>query len=665
MIPNETKLLSLLSNNDLTFFIPPYQRNYEWTKEQCEIFFKDINKTYEANLKGNHTEHFIGTITFFAEKEQVLGQSQQYILIDGQQRITTTMLFMMAIRDTIEDEQIKKYINRKFLCNEESKGDAEFKIKLKQVEADWGPYSKLIYSLELNEAEKKSSIYLNYKDFYDELMILKNKGVIISDLINLGLGLFSIVTLQLEPREKPWENPQEIFESMNSLGKPLSLADLVRNYMMLGLTPTKQKEYYKKYWLEIERMLSSETSNYIRDYMQAYDMKAYMKATEGNYKKLYYEFKMLFKDNDNVEDLLKDISFKAILYSSIIFGTKTGNENIDAILDDFRLIKVSTAYSFILVLLSKWKQGVFSDPDILAILNVLRIYCFRRRLLGITSAENKNFPALTGKIAALEYAADKKAEMFKILSNQDYNSRFPNDMEIRKYLESSNFYNYKYCKLYLALIEECITKSRPNLSEKTLQIEHIMPQTLNEDWIQKLGADAEEIHTEYVNNIGNLTLIRHNQELGQKKFEEKKEIYQTKAGLQIANTNITNCHNWNDKTIMVRRDWLIKTILENVLPIPEPMRKTNNFSMKKGYKFSFEQIGLVGKEIQFADNCKIRANVINDREVRFEGKQWKLSPLTRELYTRIGKVNASGAYQGALYWTYNGVRLTDINKDQE
>ncbi len=667
MIATETKLLFLLSNNDLTFFIPPYQRNYEWTEEQCDVFLKDIKKTYEANLHGKHIEHFIGTITFFAEREQALGLPRQFILIDGQQRITTTMLFMLAVRDIIDNDGIKKHINRKYLCNEEAIGDSEYKIKLKQVEVDWESYKKLIYNLELSESEKKSTIYKNYKYFYNKLVNLKNDGIDICKLIDSGLGLFSIVTLQLEPREKTWENPQEIFESMNSLGKPLSLADLVRNYMMLGLTHRKQDELYKKYWLEIERTLSGEISDYIRDYMQGYGMKSYMKATEANYKKLYYEFKMLFGNTVDgnkidVEELLKDLCSKALLYSSIISDSTTGNDKVDMILKDFRLIKVSTAYSLILVLLSKWKQGVFSSAEIVDILEALRIYCLRRRLLGITSAENKNFPALTGKITSLEFASDKKSEMFKILANQESNSRLPNDIDIRKKLEFFNFYNFNYCKLYLALIEESITKSRPNLTEKALQIEHIMPQVLNNDWVKELGDNAEEIHTEYVNNLGNLTLIRHNQELGQKKFVEKKAIYHEKAGLQIANTGITNCSQWDEQSIIARRDWLIKTLLEDVLPIPDLMRRTNNFSIKENKMFSFERIGLIGEEIHFADDSSITATVVSDREVCYEGKQWKLSPLTREIYTRKGTVTASGAYQGALYWTYNGIRLTDIEK---
>ena len=663
MQPNVNNLLDFLSNYNVTFFIPPYQRNYEWTEDQCDIFFKDIKKTYESNNNGKYTEHFIGTITYYAEKEYILGRSSQYILIDGQQRITTAMLFMIAVRDVIDDQKLKEYIKDNYLCNPKAEGDDEYKIKLKQIEKDWKSYKSLIFDSDSNEVVKDSCIYKNYRFFYDNLKELQKQGIDIVKLIDYGLRHFSIVSLQLEPRDKKWENPQEIFESMNSLGKPLSLADLVRNYLMLGLSSKEQNEYYKRYWLKIENLLPGEISNFIRDYMQAYEMKSYMKATEANYKKLYYEFKTLFeKSTIDTKSLLEDLCFKANIYSSIISDRTIDNANIDALLADFRYVKFSVAYSLILELLTKWKKGEFNNSDIIGILEALRIYCLRRRLLGLTSAENKNMPALARQIPEIEKSDDKKDAMFSLLSSLENSCRLPNDIEIQNALEETNFYNFGYCKFYLSLIEEALTKSRPNLNDKLLQVEHIMPQSLNDKWRVELGDNAEEIHTEYVNNIGNLTLIRHNQELGQKDFSYKREIYQDKAGLQIAKTNITNCQKWNKDSIINRSNWLIRVLLDDVLPIPYSMRKSNNFSTKESSRFSFEHIGLIGKEVHFADDYDITAKVVNDREVLFEGKRWKLSPLTREIYTRKGTVNNSGAYQGPLFWTYNGVRLTDIEK---
>ena len=218
MKPNEFKLLNLLSNNDVTFFIPPYQRNYEWTDEQCEVFLNDVIKTYKLNDSGDTAEHFLGCITYFQTKS-VFGQPNKLVLIDGQQRITTVMLFLTALRDIFyaNKDELGDFIDSKYLKNDNVKGDTEYKIKLKQVETDWAVYSNIILSKILNEKEKNSSIYRNYQYFKNKLLTYQKEGYKLSELIEKGLDKFSLITIQLDPEQNKWENPQEIFESMNSL----------------------------------------------------------------------------------------------------------------------------------------------------------------------------------------------------------------------------------------------------------------------------------------------------------------------------------------------------------------------------------------------------------------------------------------------------------------
>ena len=223
-----------------------------------------------------------------------------------------------------------------------------------------------------------------------------------------------------------------------------------------------------------------------------------------------------------------------------------------------------------------------------------------------------------------------------------------------------NFASFRYCKLYLSLIEEKITKSRPDQTDKKLQIEHIMPQTLNDDWKKALGSDYETIHQEYVHTIGNLTLIRHNQELGNKSFSDKKDVYENSAGLQIAKTGITNKDHWSKDTIRARAKWIIGFLLKDVLPIPDGMRRTNNFKVKTGRRLSFQELQIIGDDINFIADPSIVAHVVGDKEVEFEGKKWKLSPLTKEIQTRRGALSPSGSYQGAQYWEYDGMKLADI-----
>ena len=657
MTPQEARLLNMLSSNDVTFFIPPYQRNYEWTEDQCKVFLDDVQKTFKLNSTGKTAEHFFGSITYF-QNTTAFGQPNKLVLIDGQQRITTTMLFLVALRDIIDDDALKDFIDSKYLKNNNVAGESEYKIKLKQVETDWSAYKGLVLGEKLVGKSSESAVYHNYRYFYNQLSFLKERGDNLSELIEKGLDKFSVITIELQPDKNSWENPQEIFESMNSLGKPLSLADLVRNYLLLGLDADTQSQLYKKYWLHIEEVIPGQVSNFIRDFMQMYDKASYKQANEPNYKELYGNFKSVFSGL-NAETILKRLCECSDIYSYIIPGGICNHQAVDHELHDIQYLHVTTAYSFMLALLSDWKER-FTDADIVDILDAFRIYCMRRRILGITTAENKNFPLLVNHIDELVNADDKKEKMFEILSNQESNLRLPNDVELTRFLETANFYNIKYCKFILALVEENITRSRPDINDNILQVEHIMPQTLNKAWEDELGENYESIHQELVNTIGNLTLIRHNQILGQKPFAEKKELYENNAGLQIAKTEITNRDHWNADAINERAKWIIDFILKEVLLIPDKMRKTNNFAIKEHHGLSFQELQLIGEDIYFLSDPLVTARVVDDKEVEFEGKKWKLSPLTRELLTRRCCVSPSGAYQGAQYWGFEGMKLADI-----
>lgn len=658
MDTSEKRLLSVLSNNDVTFFIPPYQRNYEWTDEQCQVFLDDIIKTYERSMSGQPAGHFFGAVTFF-QTETPFGQPNKLVLIDGQQRITTTMLFLAALRDVSSNEYIKNYIDTKYLKNNSAEGDVEYKIKLKQVEADWQTYKNIMLHEDIPSDKKNAAVYRNYRFYVDKLTELNNKGIDLGSIIEKGLQLFSVIIIELSPGKNVWENPQEIFESMNSLGKPLSLADLVRNYLLLGFDADEQNRMYKDYWLHIENTLAGNISNYIRDFMQLHSKTSYKQATEVNYKELYSVFKSIFAEIDG-KTILEKLAQHVDVYAWVIPGGKTGCNVIDEKLADLRYFKVSTAYSFLMALLIAWKDKRLTDDEIADILDVFRIYCIRRRLLSLTQAENKVFPTLVNQIDSIIEASDKRARMYEILSNQENRLRLPNDVELTKYLESANFYNFQYCKFVLAMIEGAITKCRPEMTDHNLQIEHIMPQTLSEDWKTALGPNHDTVHQELVHTIGNLTLIRHNQELSNKSFAEKKELYENNAGLQIARTRITDKAEWNEAAIRERGVWIVDYLLKEVLPIPDSMRKTNNFSIKDSGGLSFVELQLIGEEITFCGDPSIKAVVVSDNQVEFEGKKWRMSPLTREICTRKGIANSSGSYRGAQYWAYDGIKLSHI-----
>lgn len=657
----DNQILKLLSNNDITFFIPPYQRNYEWDEEMCAILFKDIEKV----ATNQNTQHFFGTIIYYAEST-ILGQPDKYILVDGQQRLTTTMLFLIAARDCITDEFLKNTIDSKYLKNNNVSGDVEYKIKLKQVESDWKAYKNIILGEHLDENDKKSTVFENYKFFKSKLEKLDQDHI--RKLIEQGLVNFNIVTIQLEPERNPWEKPQEIFESMNSLGKPLSLADLVRNYLLLGKSSAQQNNLYHNFWLKIEQNLIGDNkafsvSSFIRDYMQLVDMTSYKKATDANFKELYRDFKDLFDDYDH-ELLLRILSKYSKEYAVLAGYKYSGNLKIDQKIADLKTIESSGFYSFILGLLHLRTESKLNDNDTLGILNAVFIYISRRRIMRLTQGENKNAPTLVKYFDMLIEADDKEATMLEILSNQQYALRLPNDNDITTYLSStgSNFYNLKSSKFLQSLIEEKLTKNRPSLNDKLLQIEHIMPQRLDDQWRNELGEKYQEIHDSYLNNIGNLTLIRHNQELSNHSFRSKKEIYENNSGMQIAKNKITDQQQWAEEQIRNRAEYLIRIITKQILPLSENLKISNNYTTEKrtvSNKLSFESLDLIGKTIVFFDDANIMAEVIGNKDVKFEDKVWKLSPLTREIETRKNRRNRSGAYWGVNMWKYEGRTLEE------
>jgi len=667
-------LLDVLSNKNVTFFIPPYQRNYDWDDSQCERFFNDVVELTRSNATGKENKHFFGSIVYFNSKASVLNAPKKCILIDGQQRITTTMLFLMAVRDLITNQSDKDYINNNYLKNDKvGSNDEEFKIKLKQVEADWPTYRSLALEIKINDNEKNTSVYRNYAFFKNKLLQLKtNENFNISSLISVGLAGFFVIQIVLEPTINSWENPQEIFESLNSLGKPLSFADLVRNYLLMGKDPNKQEQLYLNYWLKMEQSLKGNVSFYIRDFMQMKFAKSFKKPSDNNAKELYADFKACF-DANSTEDVIKELFDYSYDYVSITSQTEVvGNSLVDKYLKDFKFLNTTSLFPLFMSLNHSWRNGKLSDQDYADIIHIFNIYELRRRILRLTKQENKVFPTLCNKIDEILNSEDKKGKIYQIITGLEYNLRLPNDEELIRFIYSMNFYNFDKCKYFLALIEETLTKAQPDIdNDEFLQIEHIMPQTLNLTWKKELGPNADEIHDTYVNNIGNLTLIRHNQSLSNKSFIDKKDIYENKAGLQIAKSKIIDKDKWTADEIEQRAQWLIEDIIVGqILVVPDKYRKGNNYKIKlaspniKTKHFSFAALGLIGETISYIGDDTIKAKVVSDKEVEFEGENWKLSPLTKEIKRRKGQATPSEAYRGSAYWEWDGYKLSNLFFDE-
>ncbi len=307
--------------------------------------------------------------------------------------------------------------------------------------------------------------------------------------------------------------------------------------------------------------------------------------------------------------------------------------------------------------------------EIVGVLTGVRTYLLRRRVLGITQAENRFFPVLGGRVPELEGTADIRVALFEHLSSQEYALRLPNDDEMTARLRAMNFYNLgrsrNYPRLLLSLIEESFTKSRPIWDDSTLQLEHIMPQKINADWREELGDDFEVIHQEFVNNVGNITLIRHNQELGNKSFAEKKSTYAGKSGLQVTQNCVLDRESWDQSAIERRRDYVIDILMQKILEIPASFKRGSNWNQNErgSSQFDAREIlnQLIGSTIEFVPNPSITAEVVSDSKVAFEGKEWSLGPLTTALKQRSGSVSKGSNFHGASNWSWDGTRLVDLD----
>ena len=665
MRADPTNLLSSLSSKDVTFFIPPYQRNYEWSTATCKVFLNDVQKVTKQNMAGTRAEHFFGSVVYVVE-DSGFGIPNKYILTDGQQRITTTMLFLMALRDNVSDSNLKETIQKNYLENERSGTDSDYKIKLKQVETDWEAYKDLAIGQPVPQNLKNSTVFQNYEFFRRSLEVLSE--IELRNLLENGLAKFSIIAIQLEPDRNPWENPQEIFESMNSLGKPLSLADLIRNYLLIGKTSADQTKLYNQFWLPLERRLSGRLSEFIRDWMQADQHRSYKVARESNFKELYGSFKEIVKGR-TTEELLQDFVAFSVPYAQAILVEKTKSKTLNQYLSDLHVIGVAPAYSYISEILRDYQGERLSLDATESIFRGLRTYLLRRRILRLSQAENKFFPVLGSRLSELWGSDRPEEKLLDQVSSVGYALRLPNDNELAAQLKTMNFYNLgesrSYPRLILSMVEEFLTKSRPQWDDELLQLEHIMPQTLNAAWREELGENAESIHQELLHTPGNLTLIRHNQELGNQSFKLKKVTYSGKSGLQVTQNYVIDSEKWDKDAIQRRGEYLSEIILENLLPIPPARKLASNWAQEsdKTSQFDIKEIlsQLIGETIFYADDPRISAVVVKPSKVLFEGEEWSLSPLTTTIKQRGGKVSPNSSFNGASYWLWSDTRLSDLD----
>ncbi len=582
-------------NQNNQFVIPIYQRVYSWGKEHCEQLWDDIIKI-GGNDKMNG--HFIGSILYVLADDT---HSSPLLIIDGQQRLTTITLLFIALRNRSSDEVkiLGKFSREKiesYLINSNKDGDKKF--RLISSESDKDTLLSLIDKDRRKPSEPSLKIVENFKLF--EKWIRKNTDKL--ETIFKGLDKLMVVEISLE-RGK--DNPQLIFESMNSTGKDLKQTDLIRNYILMGLEPEKQKIFYKKYWRAMEEVFKqNETlfNQFVRHYLT-------IKTREiPNINKVYEAFKDYQQERGiETEVLLQDLQKYCRYFCQIVFkeeDDKDLNKALSFLVD----LEMDVIYPLLLELYSDYKGGVLSKQDFIPIIALIESYICRRAVCGLgTNSLNKVFPSFTKHIQKDEYFKSLKAHFGYLTEKQ----RFPNNDEFKEHFITIDFYHFQKREYFLERLENFERKERVYAHEYTT--EHIMPQTLNLEWERDLGENFQAIHDKYLHTIGNLTLTGYNQEYSNNSFQEKRDMEKgfKQSPLKL-NQSLKNLESFGEKEIEKRAndlaDWALKIwtypkldaeTLEKYKPKKE--KKVYDLSSYKFGSHSRELFDILSKEIKALD----------------------------------------------------------------
>lgn len=536
-------------SGDKQYIIPVYQRIYSWEIEECKRLWFDIVDMQKKNKNG----HFVGSIVSITENDSPSDMSK-FTIIDGQQRITTLMLLLLALRDYAfihrEEKSINwKKINNSFLKNPDEDDDSQYKLLLTETDKDI-----LISLIEKRPIDENlnSRLISNYNYFFSNI---KNMDLSLQDIYE-AIGKLQIVNINLD---RTSDEPQVIFESLNSTGKELSESDLIRNFVLMGLDNKQQKDIYKNIWRPMEQLFRYEKQTllmdrFFRDYLT---MKL---ARIPKLDKIYEEFKMYTNNCEfsTLEDLCKDLYIYARYYTNMIFEQGT-NKNLINLYKEIKYLKMEVAFPFLLKIHYDFERNLINEDELVSIIKLCISYVIRRNICDIpTNSLNKTFATLKNEINVDDYINSIKA--FFILKD-DYKI-FPNDEKFSSALKVKDIYHMRIRNYILSSLENFNNKAPINIENYT--IEHIMPQTknLSNVWKKELGKNYETVQKKYLHTIGNLTLTAYNSEMSNKSFSEKMEMNGgfKESALRL-NSYVVKQNEWNEKIIKERASILVEKAL--------------------------------------------------------------------------------------------------------
>ena len=493
------------------FVIPIYQRTYSWQIAQCNKLFNDILR---ISKDGSSPGHFIGSVVYFQESIHTVSDVPKLLVIDGQQRLTTISIMIAALAEFVRDNQVDIDTNftklqNYYLLNAEEEGELRYKLLLTRRDKD--SLINIIKGVPLgNDASLR--VADNFKFFKEK--INADNAV---DIYNGIMRLF-IVDVALE---KDKDNPQLIFESLNSTGLDLSQADLIRNYILMGQEIKLQTELYEKYWYPMEQ-------SYGNEYTASFDwfMRDYLSVKTGTIPRIdrvYDSFKTYASSSkapDTITEVVQDIYKFSGYYVNMVLH-KEPDAELQKGFKNISKLKVDVCYPFLLPIYNDYETGTITNDEFKQIISLVENYVFRRAICGIpTNSMNKTFATIYKAIQKTDYLEGVKAA-FQLMESY---KRFPTDTEFEKEIVVKEVYNFRNRNYLLSKLENYKRKEFVNVDDYT--IEHIIPQNpeLSAEWQKMLGEDWKEVQSKYLHSLGNLTLTGYNSELSDKPFSQKKTM---------------------------------------------------------------------------------------------------------------------------------------------
>lgn len=554
MKATEANLLKFIRKSP-QFMIPIYQRNYSWTEEQCRQLWSDLLR---AGRDDTVNGHFIGSIVYVERALSAVTSQEALLVIDGQQRLTTSTLLIAALAQHFEDQQLPELLDtfsgRKlrnyYLLNPDEDGERHYKLILSETDKE-----TLLALLKQAPVPQEASgrIQENYALFQS---LLRQHE---SELESVCKGLAKLIVVEVA-LDRAHDNPQLIFESMNSTGLELSQADLIRNFILMGLEPKLQTALYSAYWRPMEKGFGQAA------YASHFDafMRHYLTAKTGdipNVREVYTAFKHYARNfAADVTALVADIHAYATYYCAIVLGAES-DPTLKQAFHDLRELKVDVAYPFLLDLYHDYRQGRLSTDEVVAIIRLVESYVFRRAICAIpTNSLNKTFAGMSRTLKKDRYLESVRAAFLLLPSYR----RFPSDEEFQREIKGRDLYNFRSRSYWLRRMENHGRKERVMVEDYT--IEHILPQ--NEDlsaaWQAELGPEWPRIQQTWLHTLGNLTLTGYNSEYSDRPFAYKRDQVTDRQGNPVGfahsplklNLGLGDVPTWNEAAIKARAERL-------------------------------------------------------------------------------------------------------------